>query len=629
MSMEKLKQLAMTKEELGCTPDFVLISGDAYVDHPSFATALIGRVLESKGYKVGIIAQPDWHSAEPLKVFGKPRLAFLIAPGNIDSMVNHYTSAKRRRSTDAYTEGGKIGRRPDRAAIVYSNRAREAYRGVPVILGGIEASLRRFAHYDYWDDKVRRSVLSDSGADILVYGMGEKQIVEIANRLKDGESVNTITDVRGTCFMTSDITEFEKDSIVIDSYDDVKSDKNKYSRAFMVQYNEQDPIRGKRIIQKQDRQYLVANPPAYPLTQGELDHIYSLPYTRVKHTSYKEEIPALSEVKFSLTSCRGCFGACSFCALTFHQGRIIQTRSHNSLIREAQELTKQKDFKGYIHDVGGPTANYRQTACKNQLEKGACKGKQCIGYEKCKNLRVDHSDYVALLRKLRAVPKVKKVFVRSGIRYDYAMYDRDDTFLRELIEHHVSGQLKVAPEHISNRVLELMNKPDAELFDKFVLKYKQLNKNKGKEQYIVPYFMSSHPGSDLNASIQLAEYLKKTGMKIEQVQDFYPTPGTLSTCMYYTERNPQTGERVYVAKTQREKDMQRALMQFYMPQYRGLAREALIKAGRDDLIGTGRNALVPPVIKNGDGYRTTASNQRSKAKGNSKNNRNNNKQRHR
>ncbi len=596
--MEKLKQLAMTKQELGSEADFVIISGDAYVDHPSFATALIGRVLESEGYKVGIIAQPDWHSVESFKVFSKPRLAFLIAPGNIDSMVNHYTSAKRKRSSDAYTEGGKSGKRPDRAAIVYSNRAREAYRGVPVILGGIEASLRRFAHYDYWDDKVRRSVLSDSGADILVYGMGEKQIVEIAKRLDNGEKVSSITDIKGTCIMVSDISEFEKDSIVIDSYDEVKNDKNKYSKAFMIQYNEQDAIRGKRIIQKQDRQFLVANPPAMPLTQEELDRVYALPFTREKHTSYKEDIPALSEVKFSLTSCRGCFGACSFCALTFHQGRIIQTRSHASLIKEAKELTKQKDFKGYIHDVGGPTANYRQTACKKQLEKGACKERQCIGFKRCPNLKVDHSDYVALLRKLRAVPRVKKVFVRSGIRYDYAMYDRDDTFLRELVEHHVSGQLKVAPEHISNRVLELMNKPDAELFDKFVLKYNQLNKNKGKEQYIVPYFMSSHPGSDLNAAIQLAEYLKKTGMRIEQVQDFYPTPGTLSTCMYYTERDPRTNEKVYVPKTQREKDMQRALMQFYLPQYRALAREALIKAGRDDLIGTDRRALVPPVIKN-------------------------------
>lgn len=602
--MEKLKQLAMTKEELGCEADFVIISGDAYVDHPSFATALIGRVLEREGYNVGIIAQPDWHSAESFKVFGQPRLAFLIAPGNIDSMVNHYTSAKRKRSSDAYSEGGKSGKRPDRAAIVYSNRAREAYRGVPVILGGIEASLRRFAHYDYWDDKVRKSVLSDSGADILVYGMGERQIVEIAKRLENGEKTSTMTDIKGTCIMVSDISEFEKDSIILDSFDDVKSDKNKYSKAFMIQYNEQDPIRGKRLIQKQDRQYLIANPPADPLTQEELDSVYDLPYTREKHKSYKEEIPALSEVKFSLSSCRGCFGACSFCALTFHQGRIIQARSHASLIKEAKELTKQKDFKGYIHDVGGPTANYRQTACKKQLDKGACKDKQCIGFKRCPNLKVDHSDYVALLRKLRAVPKVKKVFVRSGIRYDYAMYDKDDTFLRELVEHHVSGQLKVAPEHISNRVLELMNKPDAELFDKFVLKYNQLNRNRGKDQYIVPYFMSSHPGSDLNAAIQLAEYLKKTGMRIEQVQDFYPTPGTLSTCMYYTERDPRTNERVYVPKNQREKDMQRALMQFYVPKNRALVREALKKAGRDDLIGTDKRALVPPALKNDFGRNT-------------------------
>ena len=588
----------MTKQELGGEADFVIISGDAYVDHPAFAAALIGRVLENEGYSVGIIAQPDWHSADDFKRFGRPRLAFLIAPGNIDSMVNHYTCAKRRRSSDAYTEGGVIGKRPDRAAIVYSNRAREAYRGVPIILGGIEASLRRFAHYDYWDDKVRRSVLSDSGADLLVYGMGEKQIKEIAKRLSNGEKVNDIRDIHGTCYMTSDISEIsqQKDSIVIDSYDDVALSKDKYSAAFMVQYTEQDPIRGKRIIQKQDRQYMVANPPAMPLSQKELDEVYELPYTRLAHSSYKQEIPALKEVKFSLTSCRGCFGACSFCALTFHQGRIVQTRSHESLIREAKELSKQKDFKGYIHDVGGPTANYRQTACKKQLEKGACKDRQCIGFKRCPSLNVSHSDYVSLLRKLRALPKIKKVFVRSGIRYDYAMYDRDDTFLRELVEHHVSGQLKVAPEHISNRVLELMNKPDTELFDKFVLKYNQLNAKYGKEQYIVPYFMSSHPGSDLNAAIQLAEYLKKTGMRVEQVQDFYPTPGTLSTCMYYTGRDPRTNEKVYVPKTQSEKDMQRALMQFYMPQYRNKAREALLKAGRDDLIGTGKNALVPPLL---------------------------------
>ncbi len=573
--------------------DFVYIIGDAYVDHPSFGPAIISRVLESHSYTVGIIAQPDWHSAEEFRRLGRPRLAFLISAGNIDSMVNHYTSAKKRRSSDAYTPGGEPGKRPDRATIVYANRAREAYRGVPVVIGGIEASLRRFAHYDYWDDKVRRSILSDSGADLLIYGMGERQIVEIADALAGGLPAEQITYVNGTCYMTHSLErvyEYER----IESYEDVARDKKAYASAFLAQYREQDAIRGKRLVQPHGDSFLVANPPAAPLSTEELDAVYELPYTRAPHPSYQKEIPALFEVKFSLTSCRGCFGACSFCALTFHQGRVISARSHASLLREAALLAQQPDFKGNIHDVGGPTANFRQPACKKQLKSGVCADRQCLGFEHCKNLEVDHRDYIELLEKLSAVPGVKRVFVRSGIRYDYAMYDKSDAFLRALIKNHVSGQLKVAPEHVSDQVLRLMGKPACALYDRFVAKYMQLNRNLGKEQYIVPYFMSSHPGSDLSAAVELAEYLKRTGQRPEQVQDFYPTPGTLSTCMYYTGFDPRTGERVYVPKSASEKAMQRALMQYFMPQYRDLARTALQKAGREDLIGYGKHALVPP-----------------------------------
>lgn len=573
--------------------DFVYIIGDAYVDHPSFGPAIISRVLESHGYTVGILSQPDWHSAEAFRRLGRPRLAFLISAGNIDSMVNHYTSAKKRRSSDAYTPGGEAGKRPDRATIVYANRAREAYRGVPVIIGGIEASLRRFAHYDYWDDKVRRSILSDSGADLLIYGMGERQIVEIADALAGGLPAEQITYVNGTCYMTHSLErvyEYE----TIESYEAVARDKKAYAAAFMVQYREQDAIRGKRLVQPHGDAFLVVNPPAAPLTTEELDAVYELPYTREPHPAYQKEIPALFEVKFSLTSCRGCFGACSFCALTFHQGRVISARSHASLLKEAALLAQQEDFKGNIHDVGGPTANFRQPACKKQLKSGVCADRQCLGFEHCKNLEVDHRDYIALLEKLSAVPGVKRVFVRSGIRYDYVMYDKSDAFLRTLIKNHVSGQLKVAPEHVSDQVLRLMGKPASALYDRFVAKYMQLNRNMGKEQYIVPYFMSSHPGSDLSAAVELAEYLKHTGQRPEQVQDFYPTPGTLSTCMYYTGFDPRTGERVYVPKSASEKAMQRALMQYFMPQYRDLARTALQKAGREDLIGFGKHALVPP-----------------------------------
>lgn len=594
------KFLPTTPDELSARGigqlDFVYIIGDAYVDHPSFGPAIISRVLESHGYTVGIISQPDWHSAEEFRRLGRPRLAFLISAGNIDSMVNHYTSAKKRRSSDAYTPGGEAGKRPDRATIVYANRVREAYRGVPVIIGGIEASLRRFAHYDYWDDKVRRSILSDSGADLLIYGMGERQIVEIADALAGGLPVEQITYVNGTCYMTNSLAQvYEYETI--ESYEAVARDKKAYASAFMAQYREQDAIRGKRLVQPHGDTFLVVNPPAAPLTTEELDAVYELPYARAPHPSYQKEIPALFEVKFSLTSCRGCFGACSFCALTFHQGRVISARSHASLLREAAILTQQSDFKGNIHDVGGPTANFRQPACKKQLKSGVCADRQCLGFEHCKNLMVDHGDYIALLEELSGVPGVKRVFVRSGIRYDYVMYDKSDAFLRALIKNHVSGQLKVAPEHVSDRVLRLMGKPASALYDRFVAKYMQLNRNLGKEQYIVPYFMSSHPGSDLDAAVELAEYLKRTGQRPEQVQDFYPTPGTLSTCMYYTGFDPRTGERVYVPKSASEKAMQRALMQYFMPQYRDLARKALEKAGREDLIGFGKHALVPPRME--------------------------------
>ncbi|MBQ3201024.1 MAG: YgiQ family radical SAM protein [Clostridia bacterium] len=575
--------------------DFVYIIGDAYVDHPSFGPAIISRVLESHGYTVGIISQPDWHSAEDFKRLGKPRLAFLISAGNIDSMVNHYTAAKKRRSSDAYTPGGEAGKRPDRATIVYANRAREAYRGVPVIIGGIEASLRRFAHYDYWDDKVRSSILSDAGADLLLYGMGEKQIVEVADALAGGLAASDITYIPGTAYMTHSLERVYEYKL-IESYETVAKDKKAYASAFMAQYREQDSIRGKRLVQPHGDSFLVVNPPAAPLTTEELDAVYELPYTRQPHPSYQKEIPALFEIKFSLTSCRGCFGACSFCALTFHQGRVISARSHASLIREAKLLTEQPDFKGNIHDVGGPTANFRQPACKKQLKSGVCADRQCLGFEHCKNLEVDHRDYIALLEKLSAVPGVKKVFVRSGIRYDYVMYDKSDAFLRALIKNHVSGQLKVAPEHVSDRVLRLMGKPSNALYERFVAKYMQLNRNMGKEQYIVPYLMSSHPGSDLEAAIELAEYLKRTGHRPEQVQDFYPTPGTLSTCMYHVGFDPRTGEKVYVPKSPGEKAMQRALMQYFLPQYRDLARAALLKTGREDLVGFGKNALVPPKM---------------------------------
>ena len=619
MDLNEYRQaLPMNKRELTEVfgvevPDFVLVTGDAYIDHSSFGTAIIGRVLQSRGYSVGIIAQPDWHSDKGFTVFGRPRYAFMVNAGNMDSMVNHYTSSKKRRSSDSYSPGGKAGLRPDRAVTVYVNRIREAYGSVPVIIGGIEASLRRFAHYDYWDNKVRKSVLVDSGADILSYGMGEHQTAELADALASGLDIHDITYVPGTCFMAGSL-ENVYDYDEIESFEEVSSDKKAYCRAFMKQYEEQDALTGRRLVQKHGARWLVVNPPSPPLTTQEMDDVYELPYTRKPHPSYKEHIPALDEVEFSLVSTRGCFGACSFCALTFHQGRVIQARSHESLLREARILAKLPNFKGYIHDVGGPTANFRRPACKKQLTKGVCKKRACLGYEHCKNVEVDHRDFSELLKKLRGIEGVKKVFVRSGIRYDYLMFDRDDSFMRELVAHHVSGQLKVAPEHVSENVLRLMQKPAGGLYDRFCQKYAKVNRQLGMDQYIVPYFMSSHPGSTLDSAIELAEYLKKTGQRPEQVQDFYPTPGTLSTCMFYTGLDPRDMTPIYVPRDPAEKAMQRALMQYFMPQYRGLARKALIKAGREDLIGTERDCLMPPERPKQDKPEGRSKQDRSKTK---------------
>lgn len=575
--------------------DFVFISGDAYVDHPSFGTAVIARMLEDEGFSVGIIAQPNWNDAEDFKKLGKPRLGFLINSGNIDSMVNHYTAAKKKRSDDLYSPGGKGGFRPDRAVIVYANRAREAYKDVPIILGGIEASLRRFAHYDYWDDKVRRSILLDSKADLIVYGMGEKTIIEIANLLNYGMSIDKMTGVRGTVYL-SKTTENLKDYIESPSFEEVSTDKKAYGESFKLQSYEQDGIRGKTLIQRHGDRYVIQNPPQLPLGQEEMDRVYNLPFMRTYHPIYEKQggIPAINEVKFSITSHRGCFGSCSFCALTFHQGRTIQNRSQDSIIKEAGEMINDKDFKGYIHDVGGPTANFRHKSCKLQETHGVCKTKQCMHPKPCKNLIVNHSEYLSLLRKLRRLPGVKKVFIRSGIRYDYLMYDKNDEFFKELCEHHISGQLKVAPEHINERVLSQMGKPTRDVYEKFVTKYHAINKNLGKKQFLVPYLMSSHPGSDLHAAIELALYIKEMGYTPEQVQDFYPTPGSLSTTIYYTGVNPFTGEEIYVPKNQREKNMQRALLQYNLPQNYSLVREALIKANREDLIGFDRKCLIPP-----------------------------------
>ena len=576
--------------------DFAYITGDAYVDHPSFGTAIISRLLESRGYKVGIIPQPDWRKKESIQVFGEPRLGFLVSAGNMDSMVNHYTVSKKHRQKDSYSPGGQMGLRPDRAVIVYSNLIRQTYKKTPIILGGIEASLRRLAHYDYWSNKVKRSILLDSGADLISYGMGEHSIIEIADALNAGIDVHDITFIDGTVFKTKN-RDLIYDAIELPDYDEIKENKRLFAQSFYKQYCNTDPFSGKRLFEPYGgTTFVVQNPPAKPLTQTEMDEVYALPYMRNYHPSYEKDggVPAIREIKFSLISNRGCFGGCSFCALTFHQGRIIQTRSHESIIDEAKQIIQEPDFKGYIHDVGGPTANFRAPACKKQMTKGACPTKQCLFPKPCKNLEVDHKDYIALLKKLRVLPGVKKVFIRSGIRFDYLMYDKDRTFLRELCEHHVSGQLKVAPEHISNTVLQKLGKPSVEVYNSFVKAYKDMNKKIGKEQYLVPYLMSSHPGSTLKEAVELAEYLRDLGYMPEQVQDFYPTPSTISTCMYYTGLDPRTMEPVYVATNPHEKAMQRALIQYRNPKNYDLVHEALIKAGRQDLIGFDSKCLIRP-----------------------------------
>ena len=595
--------LPVTPEEAASrgwdAPDFVYVCGDAYVDHPSFGHAIISRVLEHAGYRVAMLCLPPWQDASAFTRFGRPRLSFLVTAGVIDSMVNHYTVAKKRRHDDAYAPGGRAGLRPDRATIVYCNRIRQAYRDVPILIGGVEASLRRFSHYDFWDDKVRHSILVDSGATLLMYGMGETSILECADWVARGMNPAGLSCLRGVCYMSKTADER---CVQLPSHREVCADRKKYAEAFLIQYNEQDPIRGKRLCQQQDDdRYLIQNEPCLPLSREALDAVYDLPYTRRWHPMYDKDggVPALQEVEFSIASTRGCFGSCSFCAITFHQGRIIQSRSPESILREARLLTRLPNFKGYIHDVGGPTANFRQPACQKQLTQGACKGRQCLFPTPCKNLEVSHTELVDILRRLRALPGVKKVFIRSGLRYDYIMADKDSTFLRELCEHHISGQLKVAPEHVCPYVLDRMGKPRREVYDAFCRRYTQVNQRLGRKQYLIPYLMSSHPGSDLQAAVELACYLRDTGFYPEQVQDFYPTPGTLSTCMFYTGLDPRTMERVFVARSPEEKAMQRALMQFRAPQNQALVRKALRLAGREDLIGYDRECLVRPGPENG------------------------------
>ncbi|MCI8830882.1 MAG: YgiQ family radical SAM protein [Lachnospiraceae bacterium] len=576
--------------------DFVYITGDAYVDHPSFGTAIISRLLEARRYKVGIISQPDWKDEKSIGILGEPRLGFLVSSGNMDSMVNHYSVSKKRRNSDAYTPGGVMGRRPDYAAVVYCNLIRRTFKRTPVIIGGIEGSLRRLAHYDYWSDRLKHSILVDSQADLVSYGMGEHSIVEIADALDSGLNIKDITFINGTVYKTASL-ENVYDGELLPSFDQMKADKKAYAKSFYTQYLNTDSITGKRLIEPyRDNLYVVQNPPASPLSMEEMDQVYRLPYMRKAHPSYEKDggVPAVAEIKFSLISNRGCFGSCSFCALTFHQGRVIQARSHESLVEEARLLTEDKDFKGYIHDVGGPTANFRYPACEKQLTKGACKNKQCLFPKPCKNLRADHTDYIQLLRKLRAIPKVKKVFVRSGIRFDYLLADPGKKFLKELCEHHVSGQLKVAPEHVSDAVLSKMGKPENKVYREFCREYEKTNEKLGRKQYLVPYLMSSHPGSTMKAAVELAEYLRDLGYMPEQVQDFYPTPSTISTCMYYTGLDPRTMEPVYVPTNPHEKAMQRALIQYRRPENRPLVEEALKLAGRMDLIGYGPKCLIRP-----------------------------------
>ena len=589
--------------------DFVYVIGDAYVDHPSFGHAIISRLLEANGYRVAVISQPDWQDKNSVTTFGEPRLGFLVMAGNMDSMVNHYSVSKKRRQSDAFTPGGVMGKRPDYATIVYSNLIRQTYKKTPVIIGGIEASLRRLGHYDYWSNKVKRSILMDSGADLLSYGMGERSIIEIADALNSGLDIRDITFIDGTVYKTRN-PEMVYDAIRLPSFREIRADKETYARSFYTQYCNTDPFAAKRLIEEYDNGiFVVQNTPAKPLSQTEMDRGYSLNYMRNYHPSYEAAggVPAIQEVKFSLVSNRGCFGGCSFCALTFHQGRIIQTRSHESILKEAGEMVWDKDFKGYIHDVGGPTANFRHTSCEKQLTKGVCPNKQCLFPKPCRNLTVDHQDYLNLLRKLRRLPNVKKVFIRSGIRFDYLMCDTDDTFMREMVEHHISGQLKVAPEHVADPVLQMMGKPENEIYEKFIQKYKKLNEQMGKKQFVVPYLMSSHPGSTLKEAVRLAEYLRDLGYMPEQVQDFYPTPSTISTCMYYTGLDPRTMKKVYVPVNPHEKAMQRALIQYRNPKNYDLVYEALVAAGRRDLIGFTKECLIKPRKNVGQTYKEKGS----------------------
>lgn len=579
--------------------DFVYVIGDAYVDHPSFGHAIISRILESHGYSVGIISQPDWKDEKSIAVLGRPRLAFLVSAGNMDSMVNHYFVSKKHRPTDAYTPGGEVGKRPDYASVVYGNLIRQTFKDVPVILGGVESSLRRLAHYDYWSGRLKRSVLLDSQADLISYGMGERSIVEIADALNSGIAVNDITFIAGTVYKTKDISGIY-DSLQLPSYDEMRSKPAAYADSFCKQYQNTDSFNGKYLIEPYPNNvYVVQNPPAKPLSTEEMDAVYDLPYQRTYHPSYKEKggVPAISEIKFSLISSRGCFGGCNFCALTFHQGRIVQARSHDSILKEAVQMTKEEGFKGYIHDVGGPTANFRHPSCAKQMQMGVCKNKQCLFPKPCGNLTVNHSDYLELLQKLRAIPGVKKVFIRSGIRFDYLLEDKDNAFFTELVEHHVSGQLKVAPEHISDAVLSKMGKPSNKVYELFVKKYNEINEKLGKKQFLVPYLMSSHPGSTLKEAVELAEYLRDFGYMPEQVQDFYPTPSTISTVMYYTGIDPISKKKVYVCNNPHEKAMQRALIQYRNPKNYDLVYEALTKAGREDLIGFGKKCLIRPKNK--------------------------------
>ena len=597
--MPDTRFLPMTREELNArgidVPDFVYVIGDAYVDHPSFGAAIISRVLEAKGFSVAILSQPDWRSHRDFTRFGRPRLGFLVTSGNIDSMVAHYTAAKRKRSEDAYSPGGNAGKRPDRAVLVYCRKLRELYGDVPIIIGGLEASLRRFAHYDYWDDRVRPSILEESGADLLLYGMGEHSIIEVAQGLRDGIPVGQLTEIRGSCYMTAP-EHTPLGSAECPSYAQVCESKQAYAKACRIQYDQQDEIYGKRVIQRHGSRMLVQNPPALSLTTEELDWVYSLPYTRTYHPSYEAQggVPGIEEVQFSITHNRGCFGFCNFCSIALHQGRRVTVRSEESVLAEAERIVQMPNFKGYIHDVGGPTANFRHPSCEKQLTAGLCKGKKCLAPAPCKGLHADHEEYLHMLRQLRKIKGVKRVFIRSGIRYDYLMADPDDTFMRELIRYHVSGQLKVAPEHCAAAVLDKMGKPHIEAYLAFQKKFYEITKGMGKEQYLVPYLMSSHPGSTLQAAVELAVFLKQQHIHPEQVQDFYPTPGTLSTCMFYTELDPYTMEPVYVPKTPEEKAMQRALLQYFQPKNKPLVLAALKKAGRRDLIGTGPDCLVTP-----------------------------------